>query len=100
MLCSPAGGPLSRSASTGCVRCTSNGRPAQGVAALHKSGKAEPSHEHFDVRFAFRALEPKLVGSDEVEGARFVALDEVASVTSDESVLRAVRKLLASGYAR
>lgn len=57
--------------------------------------KAEPAHEHFDVRFCFRADTRELSDGDEVEGARWVRLDQVASVTKDESVLRAVRKLQA-----
>lgn len=57
--------------------------------------RAEPAHEHFDVRFCFRAGLRELSTGDEVEGARWVRLEEVASVTRDESVLRAVRKLLA-----
>jgi 8-oxo-dGTP pyrophosphatase MutT (NUDIX family) len=57
---------------------------------------AAPAHEHFDVRFAFvsQTLEHR-AGSD-AEAARWVLLDEVQQVESDESVLRATRKL-ASG---
>lgn len=58
--------------------------------------KGEPAHEHFDVRFAFRALEGGLSPSEEVTAVRWVPLRDVASVTGDESVLRAVRKLLGS----
>ncbi len=55
----------------------------------------EHAHEHFDVRFAFVAKSQALAENEEVADARWVPLAEVASVTHDESVLRAVRKLLA-----
>ncbi len=55
--------------------------------------KDEPAHEHFDVRFCFRAPNEAFVASDEVADARWVPLSEIAQITSDESVLRAVRKL-------
>jgi 8-oxo-dGTP pyrophosphatase MutT (NUDIX family) len=54
----------------------------------------EPAHEHFDVRFAFRADPGELAPSDEVEGARWVPLAEVEQIDSDASVMRAVQKLL------
>jgi len=57
--------------------------------------KAEPAHEHFDVRFAFVARTRKLVHSEEVADLRWVPLAEVAQLGSDESVLRAVGKLRA-----
>ena len=56
--------------------------------------REEPAHEHFDVRFAFVAGSRALAENDEVADARWVPLAEVARVTGDESVLRAVRKLL------
>ena len=55
----------------------------------------EHAHEHFDVRFAFVATSRALAENEEVVDARWVPLAEVPRVTSDESVLRAVRKLLA-----
>lgn len=54
---------------------------------------AEPAHEHFDVRFLFRAARRELEQSNEVRAARWVPLREVGLAHSDESVLRAVRKL-------
>lgn len=61
--------------------------------------KAEPAHEHFDVRFAFEAGDPTLLETGEVAGARWVPFEQVRSLTTDESVLRAVRKL-ATAYER
>lgn len=58
--------------------------------------KWEPAHEHFDVRFVFTAKGPGLSPSEEVTDVRWVPLREVSSLTSDESVLRAVRKLTAA----
>ena len=55
--------------------------------------KSEPAHEHFDVRFAFVARTRDFVRTEEVADVRWVPLDDVASITSDVSVLRAVRKL-------
>ena len=55
--------------------------------------KADPSHEHFDVRFAFVAKTRKLVHSDEVADLRWVPLSQVEQMGTDESVLRAVNKL-------
>jgi len=55
--------------------------------------KAEPFHEHFDVRFCFEAEDLHFSASPEVVEARWVELSQIDQVTSDESVLRAVRKL-------
>ena len=55
--------------------------------------KQEPAHEHFDVRFAFVAKTRELVPSEEVLDLRWVPLDAVQSIATDDSVLRAVRKL-------
>jgi 8-oxo-dGTP pyrophosphatase MutT (NUDIX family) len=57
--------------------------------------KAEPAHEHFDVRFAFVAKTHQFTRSEEVADARWVSLPETARITSDVSVLRAVEKLKA-----
>jgi len=59
----------------------------------------EPEHEHFDVRFLFRAGHRSLREGEEVKGARWVPLDGVARLHSDESVQRAMRKLRAFGSA-
>lgn len=55
--------------------------------------KADPAHEHFDVRFAFVAPTRNLVHSEEVADLRWVPLDEVRQMGTDQSVLRAVEKL-------
>jgi ADP-ribose pyrophosphatase YjhB (NUDIX family) len=55
--------------------------------------KAEPAHEHFDVRFLFRAPTRELVATDEVADVRWVRLDGIDQLTTDESVLRAAHKL-------
>ena len=51
------------------------------------------AHEHFDVRFLFRARTRAFAASDEVLSAKWVALAELESSGTDESVLRAARKL-------
>jgi 8-oxo-dGTP pyrophosphatase MutT (NUDIX family) len=55
----------------------------------------EPAHEHFDVRFLFRAPDRVLrVGAEtEAKAARWLALAELEAGASDASVLRAARKL-------
>jgi 8-oxo-dGTP pyrophosphatase MutT (NUDIX family) len=55
--------------------------------------KAEPAHFHHDVRFLLEAddTEP-LVISEESNELAWVALGDVASLESDDSVLRLVRK--------
>lgn len=55
--------------------------------------KDELSHEHFDVRFCFRATTRAFVASDEVVKAAWAELSTLDQLTSDESVLRAARKL-------
>ncbi len=62
--------------------------------------KADPAHEHFDVRFAFVAKTRALVHSEEVADLRWVPLSDVEQMGTDESVqsvLRAVRKLRGLG---
>ena len=55
--------------------------------------KQEPAHEHFDVRFAFVASTRELIHTDEVADLRWVPLADVERMGTDESVLRAVKKL-------
>jgi 8-oxo-dGTP pyrophosphatase MutT (NUDIX family) len=55
--------------------------------------KDEPAHEHFDVRYCFHAPTRDFVASDEVADARWVELAKIEQLTTDESVLRAARKL-------
>ena len=62
--------------------------------------KDEPAHEHFDVRFCFRSPIRDFVMSDEVVDARWAALHAIEQLTTDESVLRAVRKLSQSSTSR
>lgn len=56
--------------------------------------KADPEHEHFDVRFLFRApSRPALRPSSEVKDGKWVPLTEVTAELADESVARARRKI-------
>jgi 8-oxo-dGTP pyrophosphatase MutT (NUDIX family) len=59
-----------------------------------------PRHEHFDVRFLFTAASRAFAASDEVLSARWTPLAEIEGSGTDESVLRAVRKLHTLGLAR
>jgi 8-oxo-dGTP pyrophosphatase MutT (NUDIX family) len=71
--------------------------PAAGVFDLDihdiPARRDEPAHQHFDVRFCLQSPTRDFTVSDEVVDARWVALTEIAQLTSDESVLRATRKL-------
>ncbi len=52
-----------------------------------------PKHEHFDLRFLWQAPSLKAqAGSDALE-CQWVPLDQIAQLESDESVMRAVKKL-------
>lgn len=53
----------------------------------------EPAHRHFDVRYAFAAERRPLTPSSEVKDARWVPLERVAELTSEESIARCVAGL-------
>jgi 8-oxo-dGTP pyrophosphatase MutT (NUDIX family) len=53
----------------------------------------EPAHEHFDVRFLFRAAQREFAGGEDVETARFLPFADIDAITADRSVVRAVEKL-------
>lgn len=57
--------------------------------------KDEPAHEHFDVRFCFHSPTLAFAINDEVVDARWAPLARIDQLTTDESVLRVARKLLA-----
>lgn len=55
--------------------------------------KADPQHEHWDVRFLLRAApDQELVMSDESNQLQWVPLDSLEEFTDEESVLRLHRK--------
>lgn len=54
----------------------------------------EPGHEHFDLRYCFTSDEQGSDESDEIDGLQWVALTEVASLKTDDSVRRAAARLL------
>ncbi|HVW29354.1 MAG TPA: NUDIX hydrolase [Polyangiaceae bacterium] len=51
------------------------------------------AHEHFDLRVLLVAPDVAVRANDEVEAVRWVKLADVEQLETDESVLRAVRKL-------
>ncbi len=53
----------------------------------------QPAHQHFDVRFLFVSPTKEIRPASDAEDARWIALESVADVQSDESVMRAVRRL-------
>ena len=64
------------------------------IHSIPASPKDAP-HLHFDVRYAFVADGADLAASPEVLGARWVELEDVARLTSEESVLRCTERLRA-----
>ena len=55
--------------------------------------KSDPAHRHFDARILLRAPSFAFAAGSDALAARWVPLGEVHTVETDESVLRAVRKL-------
>ena len=53
----------------------------------------EPEHEHFDLRFALRALDARLIADAEVNDAIWVPWSNVETYNVDESVLRGAAAL-------
>jgi 8-oxo-dGTP pyrophosphatase MutT (NUDIX family) len=62
------------------------------VHAIPANG-GRPEHTHYDIRFLLIAQDEQLVNTDEVLGARGVALDRLSDLVVDRSVLRAAKKL-------
>jgi 8-oxo-dGTP pyrophosphatase MutT (NUDIX family) len=56
--------------------------------------KADPGHEHFDLRFLFRSTTVDAVAGSDARDARWFPFGEVSAAESDRSVLRALHKLL------
>lgn len=55
--------------------------------------KQDPTHEHFDVRFLFRAPTERFVAASDAQAGRWVTLSEMGQIGTDRSVMRAVEKL-------
>lgn len=59
--------------------------------------KADPEHDHYDIRYLLEADRGQpLAISSESRDLRWVPLDAVAELTSEESMLRMLRKTFAS----
>ncbi len=55
--------------------------------------RGDPAHLHYDARFALRAVgDERFRVSDESHALRWVAIDELATVTTEPSMLRMARK--------
>lgn len=59
-----------------------------------------PAHEHFDVRFLFEAPKGSGRAASDASDSRWVQLAQVHALETDESVLRALRKLTRDNGAR
>jgi 8-oxo-dGTP pyrophosphatase MutT (NUDIX family) len=55
--------------------------------------RGEPAHQHFDVRFLFRAPSREVRAASDAKAARWLPLPEISLELSDRSVMRAVEKL-------
>lgn len=55
--------------------------------------KGDPVHRHYDLRVLLRSRTLVVRAGSDAKDARWVALDEVNLAESDESVMRAVRKI-------
>lgn len=55
--------------------------------------RADPAHLHFDVRVLLRAPDRSFRAATDALAGRWVPLDAIETVETDESVMRAVRKL-------
>lgn len=53
----------------------------------------EGPHNHYDLRFLVMSRRKEFTVGDGVREAKWVPIDEVQAVTTDESVLRAVRRM-------
>ena len=49
-------------------------------------------HEHYDVRFFFKAKTAELKANNEVKDLQWVSLDQISEYNNSESILRMVRK--------
>lgn len=58
-----------------------------------RADHSEPAHQHFDVRFLWRAKSRELNPGAEVRAARWVPLAEVTTLSTDDSVRRVIAKL-------
>ena len=58
----------------------------------HKKG--EPAHQHFDLRVLLRATSWDVCAGSDARDIQWVDLHRVSEVNTDESVCRAVRKIL------
>jgi 8-oxo-dGTP pyrophosphatase MutT (NUDIX family) len=57
--------------------------------------KNEPAHFHYDIRFLFEADDKeKLIITNESNDLRWIPLDRMEEYTTEESVMRMVRKIL------
>ena len=57
--------------------------------------KGEPAHEHFDVRVLFKSTTWEFAAGSDAQDARWVRIEDVKDAGTDDSVLRAVRRLQA-----
>jgi 8-oxo-dGTP pyrophosphatase MutT (NUDIX family) len=55
--------------------------------------KDVPAHEHFDVRFLYKAHDVAHAAGSDALDAKWVSIAELTSMATDESVRRAVRKI-------
>ena len=58
------------------------------------SRKSQPPHKHFDVRFIYKALSWDLRARNEIKDAKWVRLNVISSIETDDSVCNAIKRIL------
>jgi 8-oxo-dGTP pyrophosphatase MutT (NUDIX family) len=56
--------------------------------------KQQPPHEHYDLRYVFRAGDRVVKASNEIKEVKWVPLDQFEEINTDDSVRRSVKKIL------
>jgi 8-oxo-dGTP pyrophosphatase MutT (NUDIX family) len=56
--------------------------------------KAEPDHEHFDLRFLFRATTWDVTAGSDANGVRWIKPGDVTPELSGHAIMRGIRKIL------
>lgn len=56
--------------------------------------KHEPDHEHFDLRFLFRATTWDVTAGSDANGVRWIKPDDVTPELSGHAIMRGIRKIL------
>jgi len=56
--------------------------------------KQQPAHEHYDLRYVFRAADSVAAANNEIKQVKWVSLHDFETIETDDSVRRSLRKIL------